>query len=101
MVDLELSNIRLVIGGTKDRRGGFSSLASIGTLHTDIVPNKDLYRGSLIVETPAFVIKHARDYMLFMLIDRNVKFYNSDAPGLLNISLAMANRCQFADNLCP
>jgi|GEM_PF-5792365 hypothetical protein len=95
------SNLQLAlrIAGTKERRAGFSPLVSVGVLPGGEGDN--MYRSTMVAERPAYVIKHAEGYILYQLIDRGVKPFNSEANGLLNIALAISSNAQLAEGKSP
>lgn len=95
------SNLQLAlrIAGTKERRAGFSPLVSVGVLPSGEGDN--MYRSTMVAERPAYVIKHAEEYILYQLIDRGVKPFNSEANGLLNIALAISSNAQLAEGKSP
>ena len=91
--------IGLRISGTKQRRGGFQPLVAVGVLAGNEANNMD--RVTLVAEKPAFVVKHTSEYVLYMLIDRRVKSFDADAPGVLTIALTIASDAQLADQKSP
>ena len=92
-------NIALRISGTKQRQAGFAPLVSAGVLAGNEGENMD--RVLLVPETPAFLVKHAEDYILYLLIDRRVKSFDADAPGVLSIALTIGSAVQLADGKSP
>jgi hypothetical protein len=86
--------IGLRICGTKERRGGFQPLVAVGVLADGEAGNMD--RVPSIAEKPAYVLKHASDHTLYMLIDRGVKSFDADAPGVLTIALTIPGDFQLA-----
>lgn len=96
---MAIPKIGLRISGTKQRRGGFQPLVAIGVLAGGEAGNMD--RVPLVKEKPAYVVKHAPDYALYMLIDRHVKSFDADAPGVLTIALTIASDTQLADKKSP
>ena len=91
--------IGLRISGTKQRRGGFQPLVAVGVLAGGEANNMD--RVPLVAEKPAYVLKHTSDYALYMLIDRRVKSFDADAPGVLTIALTISSDSQLADKQSP
>ena len=91
--------IALRISGTKQRQAGFAPLVSAGVLAGNEGENMD--RVLLVTETPAFLIKHAEDYILYLLVDRRVKSFDADAPGVLSIALTIGSAVQLADGKSP
>jgi len=92
-------NIALRISGTKQRQAGFAPLVSAGVLAGNEGENMD--RVLLVPEAPAFLIKHAEDYILYLLIDRRVKSFDADAPGVLSIALTIGSAVQLAEGKSP
>lgn len=91
--------IGLRISGTKQRRGGFQPLVAVGVLAGNEANNMD--RVTLVAEKPAYVVKHTSEYVLYMLIDRRVKSFDADAPGVLSIALTIASDAQLANQKSP
>ena len=91
--------IALRISGTKQRQAGFAPLVSAGVLAGNEGENMD--RVLLVPEARAFLIKHAADYILYLLIDRRVKSFDADAPGVLSIALTIGSAVQLADGKSP
>ena len=91
--------ITLYIGGTKQRQAGFADLAIIGVFPVGEFKNMD--RVTLIAEKPVWCIKHTSDYILYHLIDRRVKSFDADAPGVLSIAMTIPNDMQLADGKSP
>ena len=91
--------IGLRISGTKQRRGGFQPLVAVGVLAGDVANKMD--RVPLVAEKPAYVVRHAPDYALYMLIDRRVKSFDADASGVLTIALTIPSDSQLADKKSP
>lgn len=91
--------IGLRISGTKQRRDGFQPLVTVGVFpygeakHMDRVPS--------VTENPVYVLKHASDHALYMLIDRRVKSFDADAPGVLAIALSIPGDSQLAERKSP
>ena len=77
--------IALRIGGTKQRRAGFAPLVPVGVLPGNEGDN--MYVSPSITENPAFIVKHAPTYTLYMLVDRGVRPFDADASGNLCIAL--------------
>ena len=91
--------IGLRISGTKQHMGGFRPLVTVGVL-----PGGEGYqmdRVPSVTEKPVYVLKHASDYALYMLIDRRVKSFDADAPGVLTIALTIPGDSQLADKKSP
>lgn len=99
MVTNMTTPIALRISGTKERRAGFAPLATVGVLPGGEGDNMD--RITKVSEKPAYVIKHAPGYVLYLLIDRRVKSFDADAPGVLSIALAIASNVQLAGGTSP
>lgn len=91
--------IGLRIAGTKQRQAGFAPLVNIGVLAGGEGDNMD--RVTLVAEKPAYIIKHAADYLLYQLIDRQVKSFDADAPGVLSIALTIPSSMQLANGASP
>ena len=89
-----ISPIALRIGGTKERRAGFAPLASVGVLAGG--EGENMYRVSLVPEKPTFILKHAEDYILYMLTDGKVRPFDADASGALTIALTISKNMQLA-----
>lgn len=93
------SNISLRIAGTKQRQAGFAPLVSVGVLAGGEGDNMD--RVPCVAEKPAYILKHASDYILYQLIDRQVKSFDADASGVLSIALTIPSNMQLANNVSP
>ena len=91
--------ISLRIAGTKQRQAGFVPLATVGVLAGNEGDNMD--RVTMVAEKPAYIVKHAADYILYGLIDRQVKSFDADAPGVLSIALTIPSNMQLANNVSP
>lgn len=91
--------IGLRIAGTKQRQAGFAPLVNVGVLAGGEGDNMD--RVTLVAEKPAYIIKHASDYILYQLIDRQVKSFDADAPGVLSIAMTIPSNMQLANNVSP
>lgn len=91
--------IALRIGGTKQRRAGFAPLVPVGVLPGNEGDN--MYVSPSITENPAFIVKHAPTYTLYMLIDRGVRPFDADASGNLCIALAISADAQMAGGRSP
>lgn len=91
--------ISLRIAGTKQRQAGFAPLATVGVLAGNEGDNMD--RVTMVAEKPAYIVKHAADYILYGLIDRQVKSFDADAPGVLSIALTIPSNMQLANNVSP
>ena len=96
---MAITNIGLRISGTKQRQAGFAPLANAGVLAGGEGDNMD--RVPLIAESPAYVIKHAAEYILYLLIDRRVRSFDADAPGVLSIALTIPSNSQLKDDKSP
>lgn len=96
---MAVTNIGLRISGTKQRQAGFAPLANAGVLAGGEGDNMD--RVPLIAESPAYVIKHAAEYILYLLIDRKVRSFDADASGVLSIALTIPSNSQLKDNKSP
>lgn len=96
---MAVTNIGLRISGTKQRQAGFAPLANAGVLAGGEGENMD--RITTIAESPAYVIKHAAEYILYLLIDRRVRSFDADAPGVLSIALTIPSDSQLKDNKSP
>ncbi len=94
-----ISPIALRIGGTKERRAGFAPLASVGVLAGG--EGENMYRVSLVPEKPTFILKHAEDYILYMLTDGKVRPFDADASGALTIALTISKNMQLAGGRSP
>lgn len=91
--------INLRISGTKRRQGGFVPLVNVGVFPG--VEGDNMDRVPLVAEKPAYIVKHAADYILYQLIDRQVKSCDADAPGVLSIAVAISSDWQLANNASP
>ena len=91
--------IGLRISGTKLHRNGFQPLVTIGVLAGGEANNMN--RVPSVAEKPAYVLKHTSDYALYILIDRRVKSFDADAPGVLAIALTIPGDSQLADKKSP
>ena len=91
--------ISLRIAGTKQRQGGFAPLVSVGVLAGGEGENMD--RITLVSEKPAYILKHAEEYILYGLIDRQVKSFDADAPGVLSIAVTIPSNMKLANNDSP
>lgn len=92
--------IALRIYGTKERRAGFASLVTAGVLFTpDEI--KSLDRVPTISENPVYVIRNGADHQIFMIVDRQVKSFDADGPGVLTIAIAIPRGCVLAGNKSP
>lgn len=89
----------LRISGTKQRQAGFVPLVSVGVLAGNEGANMD--RATTVAEKPVYVIKHASDYILYQVIDRGVKSFDADAPGVLSIALTIPRQFQLSDAQSP
>lgn len=89
----------LRIGGTKQRRSGFTPLINIGILAGNEGVNMD--RLTLVTEKPTYIIKHTPDYILYSLIDGRVKSFDADAPGILSIALTIPSGMKLAGGKSP
>lgn len=89
----------LRISGTKQRQAGFAPLVSVGVLAGNEGVNMD--RATTVAEKPVYVIKHASDYILYQVIDRAVKSFDSDASGVLSIALTIPRQFQLSDAQSP
>lgn len=93
------SQIALRIAGTKQRQAGFAPLVTVGVLAGGEGNNMD--QVPLVNDKPGYIIKHAEDYILYLLIDRRVKSFDADAPGVLSIALSLARDVQLAGGRSP
>ena len=91
--------LALRIAGTKQRRAGFAPLVAVGVLPGN--EGENMYRSPMVTENPAYVIKHAPDYILYQLIDRGVKPFDADASGALSIALTISSNAQLANGQSP
>jgi len=91
--------IALRIGGTKQRQGGFVPLVSAGVLAGNEGSNMD--RATLVTENPSFVIKHAADYVLYMLCDSSVTSFDISTNGVLTIAITIPRQLQLAGRRSP
>ena len=96
---MPLQQIALRISGTKQRQAGFAPLVALGVLPGDEGDNMD--RSTIVIDKPVYIIKHAPEYALYQLIDRKVKSFDADAPGVLSIALAIPRNNQLADGKSP
>ena len=94
-----MNSIALRIAGTKQRRAGFAPLVSYGVLPSGEGQNMD--RTTTIKEKPTFILKHTTEYILYTLIDRHVKAFDTDTSGILTIALAIGRDVMFANNVSP
>lgn len=93
------SQIALRIAGTKQRQAGFAPLVTVGVLAGGEGNNMD--QVPLVNDKPGYIIKHAEEYILYLLIDRRVKSFDADAPGVLSIALTLARDVQLAGGRSP
>ena len=93
------SVLGLRIGGTKQRRSGFTPLINIGLLAGNEGENMD--RLTLVAEKPTLVIKHTPEYIVYSLIDSRVKSFDADAPGVLSIALTIPADMKLAGGKSP
>ena len=93
------SQIALRIAGTKQRQAGFAPLVTVGVLAGGEGNNMD--QVPLVNDKPGYIIKHAEEYILYLLIDRRVKSFDADAPGVLSIALSLARDVQLAGGRSP
>lgn len=93
------SNIGLRISGTKQRQAGFVPLVSCGILAGNAGENMD--RVTMVAEKPVYIIRHAPEYILYQLIDRQVKSFDADASGVLSIALTIPSNMQLANQQSP
>ena len=93
------SQIALRIAGTKQRQAGFAPLVTVGVLAGGEGNNMD--QVPLVNDKPGYIIKHAEDYILYLLIDRRVKSFDADAPGVLSIALTLSRDVQLAEGRSP
>lgn len=93
------SQIALRIAGTKQRQAGFAPLVTVGVLAGGEGNNMD--QVPLVNDKPGYIIKHAEEYILYLLIDRRVKSFDADAPGVLSIALTLARDVQLAGGQSP
>lgn len=91
--------IALRISGTKARQAGFVPLINIGVLPGNEGDNMD--KTTLTIEKPVFIIKHTQDYILYSLIDRQVKSYDIDTSGVLSIALTIKRGYRLANGISP
>ncbi len=94
-----MNNIALCISGTKLRQAGFAPLVSIGIFADE--EEKQMDRTTLIAGKPVFVLKHTPDYIIYEAIDRRVKPFDRDTPGVLSIGFTIPARCQLAGGKSP
>lgn len=92
-------NIGLRIAGTKQRQAGFTPLVSIGILAGD--EGLGLYMGTSIPEKPTYVIKHAADYILYKIVDQQVKAFDVPTSGLLCVALTIPRGKRLAGDASP
>jgi len=93
------SQIALRIAGTKQRQAGFAPLVTVGVLAGGEGNNMD--QVPLVNDKPGYIIKHTEEYILYLLIDRRVKSFDADAPGVLSIALSLAREVQLAEGRSP
>ena len=91
--------LALRIGGTKQRRAGFAPLVAVGVLSGNEGDN--MYRSTLITENPAYIIKHTQDYVLYQMLDLNVKPFDAEPSGALCIALTVPSGAQLANGKSP
>ena len=91
--------LALRISGTKQRMAGFAPLVNIGMLPEEIGANMD--RVPAFSESPAFILRHSRDFICYLLLDRNVKSFDADANGVLSIALAISRDARLAGGQSP
>lgn len=93
------SQIALRVAGTKQRQAGFAHLVSIGVLAGSEGDRMD--QVPLVNDKPSYIIKHTEEYILYLLIDRRVKSFDADAPGVLSIALTLSRDVQLAEGRSP
>lgn len=91
--------IGLRISGTKQHNDGLQPLVAVGVLAGSGA--NDMNRVPLLDEKPVYVLKHASDHALYMLIDRRVKSFDADAPGVLAIALTIPSDSRLAGKKSP
>ncbi len=91
--------IALRIGGTKQRQGGFVPLVSAGVLAGNEGSNMD--RATLVTENPSFIIKHAPDYVLYLLCDSSATSFDISTNGMLTIAVTIPRQLQLAQRRSP
>lgn len=96
---MPIKQISLRISGTKQRQVGFVPLVALGVLAGDEGENMD--RTTIVAEKPVYIIKHARDYVLYEAIDRKVKPFDRDTPGVLSIAVTIPRAYRLADGRSP
>lgn len=89
----------LRISGTKQRQGGFAHLVAVGVLAGNEGDNMD--RAPQLVGDTSFIIKHAQDYTLYLLLDGHAKPSDSDGTGILSIALTIPKGKQLANGASP
>lgn len=97
--NITTNSIALRIAGTKQRQAGFAPLATVGVLAGNEGANMD--KVLMVSEKPAFLLKHAEDYILYMLVDRKVKSFDADASGVLSIALTIGRSVCLAGGKSP
>lgn len=90
--------IGLLISGTKGRQGGFQPIVIYGIIPFDY---KTLDNSTLVGGNPVYKIEHRQDYILYQFIDRQVKSYNIDTLGVLNIAMVLPKEVQLTDGKSP
>lgn len=91
--------IAIRIAGTKQRRAGFAPIFSYGILPAEEADNMD--KMTSVQEKPVFVLRHTSDYLLYMIVDNQVKAFDTDTTGVLSIALKISRDIQFANNVSP
>lgn len=100
MSTIQYQKIGLQLAGTKSRQGGFSPRIAIGMLAGGEKAD-NMYRATLVSENPMCVVRHAKDYIVYELIDRKVRACDIDTLGALGIIMTVARDMQFADGKSP
>lgn len=100
MSTIQYQKIGLQLAGTKSRQGGFSPRIAIGMLAGGEKAD-NMYRATLVSENPMCVVRHAKDYIVYELIDRKVRPCDIDTLGALGIIMTVARDMQFTDSKSP
>lgn len=94
-----MESIALRIAGTKQRRTGFAPLFNYG-----VIPQAEaefLDRATVVDEKPVFVVRNTSEFLLYSLVDRKVKAFDAETPGILCIVLKIGRNVQFANKVSP
>lgn len=87
------------IGGTKQRTGGFVPLVLMGAFPAGERNSMDSL--PVISESPAYLVKHTAEAIMYRLTDRGVRAYDTETSGVLAIALCIPREAQLAGGQSP